>query len=575
MKSASKEKLLSYFQNNYQFEIPFFQRGYVWDEENWELLHEHIEAEVDAHRKKEVSEHFIGTIITKPLLQDGFGSQLLELIDGQQRLTTIAIILKALADTATGEYPKLQSSLRNFLLFADTQDNTYLRIKHSKVDGPYFEEVMRATDFKSVSSADNNINQAYRYFVEKFVGLSDEQRDTYANVILHNLPVIAMFLGENDDEQEIFDTINSLGVRLTTAELLKNFLFREDDLRDLYKTHWYELFEEEEEEMKFWGTTKSAGRVKRTNLELLLYSVLIIETGTDVRIDKLFAQYKAWLKGKSVDAKKAFLNRLKDHAETYRAFPGEEELAQLTFSDTDRRLFHVIDFLEITTIYPLLLFLYEQVKDDTKRTSMLAMLECYLVRRLVCKLTSKNYNRSFIQLMAELRASGAVDDTALKTILTGYTEDTNRLPEDTEFRKAFGDSILYNAHALEVLFLIALKQINPRMSDRNVLSASGFSLEHMMPKKWKEHWSKGGMTKDDEWERARRLRTLGNLTLVTQSMNSTMRNSSWVKKRKLLRTHSMLNITTDYLELETWDESTIQSRADDLSKIALEVWSMI
>lgn len=575
MKSASKEKLLSYFQNNYQFEIPFFQRGYVWDEENWTLLHEHIEAEVEAHRNRQPSEHFIGTIITKPLMQDGFGSQLLELIDGQQRLTTIAIVLKALADTSTREFDQLSTTLKGYLVFNDTQNNKYLRIKHSKVDAPYFEEVMYAEKPEDVDVAENNINASYHFFVGKFKDLKDADRDTYANIILHKLPVIAMFLGESDDEQEIFDTINSLGVRLTTAELLKNYLFREQELRPLYEEHWYTLFEEEEEDMKFWGTTKSAGRVKRTNLELLLYSVLIIETGSDVRIDKLFAQYKAWLKGKTVADRKAYLKRLKGHAETYSNFPGDEELAQLTFHDSDRRLFHVIDFLEITTIYPLLLFIYERVEEEQERTAMLGILECYLVRRLVCKLTTKNYNRLFIQLINELKAKKKVDAAALTKILLSYDEDTNRLPEDTEFKKAFGDTHLYNAHALEVLFLIALRKLNPRMSDRNVLSAAGFSVEHMLPKKWREHWSRRGMTKDEEWERDRKLKTLGNLTLVKQPLNSKMRNSSWAKKRKALKEHSLLNITTDYLDLEAWDEEAIDSRAKDLAKEAVKVWPMI
>ncbi|HRO98095.1 MAG TPA: DUF262 domain-containing HNH endonuclease family protein [Flavobacteriales bacterium] len=575
MKSASKEKLLSYFQNNYQFEIPFFQRGYVWDEENWTLLLEHIEAEVEAHRNRQASEHFIGTIITKPLMQDGFGSQLLELIDGQQRLTTIAIVLKALADTSTGDFGQLRTTLNSYLVFNDTQNNKYLRIKHSKVDKPYFEEVMYAEKPEDVEVSENNINAAYHYFVAKFKDLTDADRDTYANIILHKLPVIAMFLGETDDEQEIFDTINSLGVRLTTAELLKNYLFREQELRPLYEGHWYELFEEEEEDMKFWGTTKSAGRVKRTNLELLLYSVLIIETGSDVRIDKLFAQYKAWLKGKTVADRKAFLKRLKGHAETYSNFPSQEELTELVFSDADRRLFHVIDFLEITTIYPLLLFIYERVSDEEDRTAMLGILESYLVRRLVCRLTNKNYNRLFIQLINELKGKRKVDSAALAKILLGYEEDTGRIPDDTEFKKAFGDTHLYNAYALEVLFLIALKKLNPRMSDRNTLSASGFSVEHMMPKKWREHWSRRGMTKDEELERDRKLKTLGNLTLVKQPLNSKMRNSSWAKKRKALKEHSLLNITTDYLDLDEWNEEAIEARAKDLAKEAVKVWPMI
>lgn len=577
MQSAIKEKLQAYFQHSLQYQIPFFQRAYVWGKDNWENLLEHVEVEVKAVRARQPSEHFIGTIITKPLPQENLSIQLMQLVDGQQRLTTIAVALKALADTATntGEFSNLRSRLVSFLTFQDSRSNVHLRIKHSRVDEASFDRVMRAASPDAVPEEENNINAAYHFFVRRFRALDDEARDQYADVILQRLPVIAMFLNDHDDEQEIFDTINSLGERLTTAELLKNHLFREKDMRDLYDTHWYEEFEEDEDDQKFWGTTKSAGRVKRTNLELLLYSVLIIETGEEVSIDKLFSRYKIWLKDKTQDDKKAFLARLKAHAETYRAFPSAEELAQLTFTDTERRLFHVIDFLEITTIYPLLLFLFEQVKVEAERTAMLTMLECYLIRRMVCKLTSKNYNRSFIQLTNELRQAGAINAAGLRVILLAYGEDTTRIPNDLEFEKAFSSAHLYNAYALEVLFLIALKKLNPRVSDREVLSAGGFSVEHMMPKKWKENWPKTGMTPDDQWVRDQKLKTLGNLTLVKQPLNSSMRNSSWSKKRKLLKTHSLLNITTDYLDLETWDEGAIDKRAGDLAEVALTVWPSI
>lgn len=575
MKSASKEKLLSYFQNNYQYNIPFFQRAYVWGEENWELLLEHVEQEVEEYRNGKDSEHFIGTIITKPMPQQGFGAQPLELIDGQQRLTTVAIMLKALADTAKGDFPKLRDALLSLLSFKDTQDNDYLRIKHSKVDGPYFDAVMAATDPDQVPESDNQINAAYHYFTRRFKKLSDKDRDERMSIILHKLPVIAMFLGEKDDEQAIFDTINSLGVRLTTAELLKNFIFRDQEIRPLYEEHWYAIFEEEEEELKFWNTPKSSGRIKRTNLELLLYAVLIIETGGEVRIDKLFASYKEWLKGQTPKERKAFLKRLRAHAATYRQFPGEEELASLTFHDHERRLFHVIDFLEITTIYPLLLFIHMQVKDDEDRTAMHVLVEGFLIRRLVCKLTAKNYNKLFIQIMNELKSAATVNAAALRTILCNYTEDTNRIPDDVEFRNAFKDSPLYNAHAMEVLFLIALHKLNPRKSDRDTLSAAGFSVEHMMPKKWREHWDNGRMTPDEEWARDRKLKTLGNLTLVKQPLNSAMRNASWPKKKKELKKYSLLNITTDYLDLPEWNEDTIDARAADLAEEAVKVWPKI
>ncbi|CAN0559706.1 unnamed protein product, partial [Ectocarpus sp. 12 AP-2014] len=519
------------------------------------------------------SEHFIGTIITKPLKQDNFSLQALELIDGQQRLTTIAIILKALADTTTGEYKNLRDNLINYIQFADTQDNKYLRIKHSKNDAPYFNEIMKVLEKgETIPEKNHSINRAYHFYFSAFKSLTDSERDTYSNILLKKLPVIAMFLNEEDDEQEIFDTINSLGVRLTISELLKNYIFRDKNLRNFYNSLWYNVFEEEEEDIAFWNEFKTSGRVKRTNLELLLYCFLIMETGKEVRLEKLFIEYKRHLKGMSSKNKKKFLENLKATASTYRNFPSRKDFNQIEFSETEKRVFHIIDYLEITTVYPLLLFIYAKVNDVDERNEILETLESYLVRRLVCKLTSKNYNRFFIQLINDLNKEKKISADSFENKLISYEEDSNRFPADKEFKEAFNQSYLYNKYAREILFIIALYKISNKYSDVKKLSLESHSVEHMMPKKWEENWMLKNMTDEEKSTRNRKLKTLGNLTLATQQLNSKMRNASWKKKKDLLKQYGMLSITTDYLELDDWNESEIDKRAKDLATTSLVIW---
>ncbi|MCW5518495.1 DUF262 domain-containing protein [Aureitalea sp. L0-47] len=573
MQSANKEILLSFFQNNYQFEIPFFQRSYVWEEENWELLLEHLKDEVEAHINEAKSEHFIGTIITKPLSHQNYSVQAQQLIDGQQRLTTIAIMIKALADTAKGEYQKLKSNLLDYICFTDNQDNAYFRIKHSKNDEPYFNTVMKILDDgEAVPEQKSNINAAYHFFFEAFNPLEDKLRDIYSHVLLRKMPVIAMFLDDDDDEQEIFDTINSLGVRLTISELLKNYIFRDTELQPHYERTWYAVFEEEEEDIDFWNEKKTSGRVPRTNLELLLYSFLIIETGKEVRLEKLFYEYKQYLKNKTSGEKLDFLKRLTKTASTYRNFPSKKQLNEITYEDIENRCFHVIEYLEITTVYPLLLYIYGNVEDDEERLDILKILESYLVRRLVCKLSTKNYNRFFIQLVNDLEKMEELNGDSFEEKLCSFEEDTNRFPNDSDFKDAFYNSYLYNKYAQEVLFIISLYKLNNNYSDVKKLSSDSYSVEHMMPKKWETHWKVAGMNDDQKAVRNRKLKTLGNLTLVTQQLNSKMRNSSWKKKKDLLKKYGMLTITTDYLGLSDWDEAEIDQRAEDLAETAVKIW---
>ena len=143
---------------------------------------------------------------------------------------------------------------------------------------------------------------------------------------------------------------------------------------------------------------------------------------------------------------------------------------------------------------------------------------------------------------------------------------------DLDFAAAFSEEALSNANAREILYCISLYQIYNPKNDTGKLSSSSYSTEHMMPQKWETNWNKTGMTDVDKINRNKALKTLGNLTLVTKSLNSSMKNSAWEKKKIALKKFSLLKITTDYIDNTEWDESSIKSRADDLASIALKIW---
>ena len=382
MINANKEKLQSFYQGNLQYEIPFFQRAYVWDEENWLTFWEHLTAELEAYEKGEDSEHFIGTIITKQKKSKNLSENVVELVDGQQRLTTISVFLKALRDTVIGDLPKLKESIDKLLWFEDSYGKVHYRMKHSRIDEPNFIKVMENPE--DITTDDTStILLAYNYFKQNLENITDEKRETLKQVLLQKVPVISMLLDANDDEQEIFDTINSLGVRLTIGELLKNYMFKETDLINLYDDKWLAVFENDEEQVNYWSTERSSGRVKRDNMELLLYCFLIIETKKEIRLDRLFKEYKIYLKQKSPEEKKDFLIRLSEMANIFSLMPQKEELVEIKFSDREKRFFHVLENLEITTIFPLVLYLYRHIKGKEELLDAFEILESYLALRQI------------------------------------------------------------------------------------------------------------------------------------------------------------------------------------------------
>jgi len=574
MINANKELLNSFYSNNLQYVVPFFQRAYVWDIDNWDILWEQINRIADKSQPNPKNEHFIGTLITKQRLANAIGESKLDLIDGQQRLTTFSLLLKAISSKATGAgtYSKLKEKTNELVVFENSKGEKFLRIEHSRNDKDYFETVMLDGNLDTLSNQEHKVLRCYRHFLGKIEKHSDAQLDSLKAVILGNVPVISMLLSANDDEQEIFDTINSLGVRLTTGELLKNFIFSDVNVRSEFDKLWEPVFEDDEEQLLFWNKQKTSGRVKRTNIEVLLYCYLIIQKKSAVELEKLFTEYKNWLNPKSSKEKVNFLKELKDYATIYSEFPEGTALNELGYSQDEERFFHVIEHLEITTVYPLILYIYKHVSDKKTRVQLLGILESYLVRRNVCRLTTKNYNNLFIQIIGKLADLKQVSATNLKTVLATFVEDTNKFPSNVEFEEAFFTQALSNANAREILYCIALFQIHDPKHDIKKLSSSSYSTEHMMPQKWSTHWSKAGMSDLAKHARDKKVKTLGNLTLVTGSLNSSMRNSAWINKKKTLKEHSRLKITTDYLGNSTWDEGKIDSRAKDLAALALKIW---
>ncbi|QEE50703.1 DUF262 domain-containing protein [Flavobacterium alkalisoli] len=574
----SKEHLIKLLNTGTnQYIIPFFQRPYVWKKEDCENLLEDILATYEEGKIKPQKEHFIGTVITKINSSSTQMAAKYNLVDGQQRMTTFCLVIKALANSVDSTVEGANFLIKNInssLFYEDAYGKVHYRIIHNRLDKKSFDLVMQSdcdTDI-DITSNGSKIIDTYLFFKEKFKDFTNEEILALNVTILHKFPAINMVLDHNDDEQEIFDTINSLGVKLTTSELLKNHIFNDDETKEHYKEYWEDIFEVDEETVKFWNTKKTAGRVYRENIDVLLYCYLLIEKEKDVSLEHLFKDYKAWLKDKKFEDKKEFLQALKTYAEIYFSLPSGTELESLRFSDNEKRFFHIIENLNITTVYPLILFLYKNIEDTYEREKCLILLESYLVRRAVCKLTTKNYNNLFISLIKQLKeveTPKLID--SLSEILLSYSDDTSRFPSDEEFKTGFANSVFSNQYSKEFLFIITLYHVNTVLHDITSLSSESFSVEHIMPKKWQSNWQ-ANLTPEEKNYRNQKLLTLGNLTIITRNLNSKLRNSAWAVKKEILTEYSSLPLTTKYVNSPDWNEQTISDRANDLYATALIIW---
>ena len=204
MINANKELLNSFYSNNLQYVVPFFQRAYVWNNDNWDILWENITRIADKTLDNSKSEHFIGTLITKQRLSNAIGENKLDLIDGQQRLTTFSLLLKAIATKATGQdpYSKLKEKTNELVVFENSKGEKFIRVEHSRNDKEYFETILLDKDLSLLPNQEHKILNCYRYFLNKLENHSDEELDNMKTIILSNVPVISMLLAAGDESKK-------------------------------------------------------------------------------------------------------------------------------------------------------------------------------------------------------------------------------------------------------------------------------------------------------------------------------------------------------------------------------------
>jgi uncharacterized protein with ParB-like and HNH nuclease domain len=565
---AGKRTINDIFNGNRILEIPFFQRSYVWGEEQWERLLEDMEN--ISHSNKP---YFLGSVILKQQ-STTTGNRVGDkrtLIDGQQRLTTLSIFFKVLALKTGDDY--------EFNRMFKLRDLIAIQHNHNDIDA--YELVMNLSERKDIEGSDN-ITKAYKYFQEN---LNIDKLDI--NNILSKILFVGIDLDENEEEQQIFDTINSLGVKLTTAELLKNYFFNRDEI-STYNTYWKRVFEKDEETKNYWDTEIKNG--KRAFIDLFFYSYLQIKIQDKTlevkaedkiefsKVDQLFESYKSFIKNYLQNDKKSILSEIKDYALLFQEnFDYEIVESELSNNSGIERINAIIFGLETSTLIPYMLYVLKHVSSDTERSKLFEFLEAYIFRRIVVRANNKNYSQLYSE---RLIGNGVLTKDDFMKYLDGQGEKANYLPSDEELKKGFFEANLTNKQAAGVLYFIESKIRNKQLQSTQLLGIDKYSLEHLMPKKWENHWGKL-VNQEEKIKRNRKLLTLGNLAIITQSLNTSIKDKDWKTKlngrgsNKGLTTYSAgLETMSQYLTMDEWNEETIELRATFLFEKAKEIWKV-
>ncbi len=607
------------FEKERRYDIPLYQRAYVWNEEDqWEPLWEDIRKQAERclpGAPEAKGTHFLGAAVWSNNTIVGRAIAKADVIDGQQRLTTLQLCIAALRDYATDIDPSSAEQAGRWTANPGRKgSDEELKVWPTNADREVFRAVMRAgspaavqtlyvKDGAAPDQALPRMAEAYLYFarsIRDFVqdGKSENDRADRVHAVVQAMRTALQFvvieLEPGDDPQIIFETLNARGQPLLPSDLVRNYVFLNATGRGgaasdkLYEDYW-KAFDNLREpqpdasgEDRFWHIEERQGRLKRPRIDLFLFHYLTLKTDRELNIGQLFKEFREWHE-EGDDSIETFLADLKAQSDRFKQL--------ITPNGTDRLSIFArrLKALDTSTVYPVLMYLTSLPKtvlpaDQFDRT--IADLESYLVRRLICGLTSKNYNKFFLGLLVKAKkavAEGASVSDAVRDELLRSAEKTATWPTDDEFKKAWlGEPVYLKTRTDRAAMVLRALEESMRTAKNEAVSLPvSLTIEHLLPQKFaiKDYpYAVPMPLKEDETPercRARVMHAIGNLTLLTQSLNTAVSNGPFVAKSAAIAAESDLRLNA-WLRAgahTVWSETEIATRATKLFEFALVIWS--
>ncbi|MDA0169808.1 DUF262 domain-containing HNH endonuclease family protein [Solirubrobacter taibaiensis] len=567
--------------------VPVYQRPYVWTRDaQWEPLWNDILWLLDGFLEGKARRHFLGAIVLQQLPNLPGELPRREIIDGQQRLTTLQILLAACAASAgemgaAGVQEVLGGFVRNSEYLAKGDD--IYKLWPTENDRYAYRLVMTSGGPPADAPDDpsNSIQEAFDFFADsaKEFAISGgvdsaaitSRFEALLSVLMQQLHVVSINLQQGDDAQVIFETLNARGTPLLEMDNVKNALFHRasqqgHDVQALNDDVWQPELGD-----VYWRDEVRQGRLVRPRAELFLNHWLTMVSRDTVMATKLFQAFRGRVLDESPATDAAVLTReLCRDAAIMRGFDHFEP------TSANGRFFRALEGVDTTTVLPLTLLLFRNEElDHARRERALVALESYLVRRMLLASTTKAYNRLFVDVLGPVAAQPDVADDIVLGALASSSAASALWPSDDQLRKHLLRHPLYGYIARSrveyLLWEIELVLRDSSKTEPIVAKPKKLSIEHVLPQTWEETWPLNEPTEEGLETRSSVINVLGNLTLVTGELNSAMSNAPWVIKRQRLE-KSILLLNSQIKPIAEWGEQAILDRGDGLIDLILKRW---
>lgn len=538
---AKETKLQDIIEGTKQYVIPLFQRTYSWQNKEWEILWKDL---MELCETENPRSHFIGSIVNMPTVSVPEGVAKFLLIDGQQRLTTIFIILILLRNKARElQNQEFADEINNTLLVNPyKKENDFFKLMPTQVDRKAYKNLING----KLNDAENQLTRAYVFF-EKKLRQVEIENEKLKRIITSCFSVVSIVLESDDNPYLVFESLNAKGRPLTQADLIRNYFFMRihiDRQDEVYSNYWQPM---------------------QTALNDSLTEYIrhfLMRTGSIIKqIDVYYALKERVSPTNAIDS----LKELQQYSIYYQRliYPEFEPDRDL------QKYFRRLNKIEVTTAYPLLLNLYGDYTENKISKpdfiTILKILENYLIRRFVCNIPSQGLNKIFpmiYQQLAEKHPNNFSEGIKIILQSKGY-------PKDNDFYPRFKEAKFYGGGDRQIKTKLILETLEESYVHKEAVPFENLTIEHVMPQTLSEWWQDH---LGEDWEETHELflHTIGNLTL--SAYNPELSNGDFTAK-KLIYNKSHLELNKYFSSISSWTRSEIEKRAEVLAKQALEIWS--
>lgn len=549
---AEATTLLGFFEENQnnQFVIPIYQRVYSWEKEQCEQLWDDI---IKIGGNDKMNGHFIGSILY--VLDGNTHSSPLLIIDGQQRLTTITLLLIALRNHSNDEYKR--KKIESYLINNNKDGDKKFRLILSESDKDTLLSLIDKNKRKP-SEPSVKIMENFKLF-EKWISENTDKLETIFKG-LEKLMIVWIALEKGkDDPQLIFESMNSKGIELTQTDLTRNYIIMETETEEKQKDFYN----------RYWRAMEEGFKQNETLFNRFVRHYLTIKTGEVPKIKKIYEAFKDYQQKEGIEIE----DLLKD-LQKYCGY-----FCQIAFKkeadERDKELNKALGFLvdlEMDVVYPLLLELYSDYRDGVLSNqdfiSIIDLTESYICRRAVCGLGSNGLNKIFPSFTKKIDKKQYLK--SVKAHFLSLEKTTGKFPKDSEFKDSFITKELYDPKKRKKIkyFLERLE----KFETNEPVDTQECDIEHIMPQTLNKEWERD-LGENFKAIHEKYLHTIGNLTLT--GYNAKYSNKSFQEKRDMEKgfKQSSLKLNQSLEDLESFGEKEIEKRASDLADWALKIWT--